>query len=320
MGVQKVVSLKQASEIFHTEIGSKSFFGEQIGELLIQEFLQGKEYVIDSASRDGVHKVVMVWHEDIRPGNGIDFLYLGFIVMDPNDEKTKKIIDYANKVLDATGLQNGAADMEVIWLEDEGTPCVVDLNARWTALMWHDGLALSKATVGNDQITATINAYLDADAFKQMLPVPSLKQHGAFVFTENQLTGILTDIPGLAVAKKMPSYFGMFNIRAFKGKMIHGPSTSSSPLKILLAHKERGVVDADYARIIDMEKSGTFFDITHIAAHPSLTALRPGKGVLPGPLLPAVAALMMLAGAAVLALAAMSQRNVQDGTEYLTIE
>ena len=62
-------------------------------------------------------------------------------------------------MLDATGVRTGASDMEVMWLEEEGGPCLVDLNARWTALMWTDGLALEKAIAGNDQITATVNAY-----------------------------------------------------------------------------------------------------------------------------------------------------------------
>merc|ERR1712091_342619 len=102
--------------------------------------------------------------------------------MDPKDLKTKAIIDYANKVLDATGLQNGAADMEVFWIEEEGTPCVTDLNARWGALTWHDGLKLDNALTGHDQITATIQAYLDRDSFNKIPLVPSFKENGAVVF------------------------------------------------------------------------------------------------------------------------------------------
>merc|ERR1712187_846169 len=128
---------------------------------------KGKEYVIDSASRVGVHKAVMVYYEDLRPGNGIFNLYYGFKTMDPKEQKTKAIIEYANKVLDATGLQNGASDMEVFWLEDEGTPCVTDLNARWTALMWNNGLDMENTITGNNQIKATVNALLDGDAFNQ---------------------------------------------------------------------------------------------------------------------------------------------------------
>lgn len=319
-GVQKVSSLKQAEDIFSREIGSKNSFGLGIDQLLIQEFLKGQEYVIDSVSRDGVHKVVTVWTEDLRPGNGIFSLYYGFKVMHPKDRKTKAIIDYANKVLDATGVYNGASDMEVKWLEDEGTPCLVDLNARWTALMWHDGLALEKAIVGNDQITATVNAYLDGDAFDKMPAVPSVARHGAIIFTNVFHSGILTGIPGMAVATKLPSYFGSYNERAVLGKPIEVYTAGNPPITILLAHKDEAVVDADYNRIIEMECSNKFWEIAQSTGYAFLPALSSGDGDLPSQWLPAIGALAMVAVAALMAIAAVSRRNIQDGTEYLSIE
>ena len=44
--------------------------GGECPSVLCQEFLRGKEYVVDHVSRDGVHKVVMVWVYDKRPCNG----------------------------------------------------------------------------------------------------------------------------------------------------------------------------------------------------------------------------------------------------------
>merc|ERR1712232_57315 len=147
-------------------------------------------------------------------------LYYGFKIMDPEDAKIRAIIDYANGVLDATGNMNGASDMEVFWLEEEGTPCVVDLNARWSALMWKDGLALTNALTGNNHIAATCNAFLDGDAFNRMPSVPSVNEDGAIVFIVPRQTGIIQDVPGMAVAKRLPSYFGGHNEGLFGGKVI----------------------------------------------------------------------------------------------------
>jgi len=317
-GVNKVYSLKQAEHIFSSDTSSTSHFGAKIDKVLIQEFLQGKEYVIDSASRDGVHKIVTVWSEELHPGNGVLDLYYGFKVMDPQDQKIQAIIYYANKVLDATGLRNGAADMELIWLEEEGRPCVVDLNARWTALMWKNGLALEKATVGNNQITATVNAYLDGDAFDEMPLVPSMQQHGAVIFAYAREVGFLRDIPGLAVAKQLPSYFGSYN-EMLVGTRIQKLPTSHPCLFILLAHREKAVVDDDYDRIIGLENSYAFFDIVQRAGNTSLTALRSSVGGLPGHRLPAIAAFALLTVVSAFTFAAMSLQRVRDDTEYLAI-
>jgi hypothetical protein len=316
MGDQIVYSLEQAKHIFGSELGVTSYFGDKITMILIQEYLRGKEYVIDSASRDGVHKTVMVWNEDLRPGNGHFDLYFGFKVMDPKDQKTKTIMEYANKVLDATGLRNGASNMEVMWLEEEGTPCVVDLNPRWSALMWDDGLELEKVISGNDQITATINAYLDGDAFDDMPPVPAVTQHGALLTTQLFHEGILRSIPGLAVVKQLPSYLSSYNVFARAGNLMI-PS-DMSPLKIILVDKKQAVVDADYNTIMELVISGSFYDIMPL--NRPTTSLGRGYGTLPGSRLPAIAVMAILAVAAVLALAARLRRNVQDGTEYLAIE
>jgi len=318
-GVTKVKSMQQAEDYFSSKVGTKSTFGATIDVILIQEFLAGKEYVIDSASRDGVHKVSMVWNEDLRPGNGIFDLYYGFKVMNPEDPKIATIIDYSNKVLDATGLANGAADMEVMWLDDEDAPCLVEINARWTALMWHDGLRLERAVTGNDQITATINAYLDGEAFNKMPAVPAVSQYGAIIFTNVWHTGILDGLPGMAVTEKLPSYFGSYNKYAVVGKVLKKFTAGDPPITVLLANDDEAVVDADYDRIIGLENADAFWRMRNADA--STTALRLG-GSLPGqrmPALPAVVALAALGVAAALALFARSRRGTQDGTEYIII-
>ena len=42
-----------------------------------QEFLQGKEYVVDCVTRDGVHTTTFVWVYDKREANGGGFVYFG---------------------------------------------------------------------------------------------------------------------------------------------------------------------------------------------------------------------------------------------------
>jgi len=311
-GDQIVTSFRQAEDILSGEVGSTTSLGDTVTMILIQEYLRGKEYVIDSASRDGVHKVVMVWHEDLRPGNGHFDLYFGFKAMDPKDPKIQAIIEYANGVLDATGFRNGASNMEVMWLEEEGTPCVIDLNPRWSACMWDDCLRLEQVLGGTDQITATITAWLDGDAFNDMPLVPVVKHAGALVFILVFHEGILRSVPGLAVAKKLPSYFSSFNVFAHVGQLLI-PS-DRAPVKILLVDSEKAVVDADYNRIIELETSGAFYDITQTPPISGLLAKLSLSAVARFPL-----ALVLVA--AVFAVARRwSRQNVQDGMEYLIIE
>jgi phosphoribosylamine-glycine ligase len=52
-----VESLTEARRAFDTIIGKVNLFGEVNAKVLVQEFLQGTEYVVDCVSKDGVHKV-----------------------------------------------------------------------------------------------------------------------------------------------------------------------------------------------------------------------------------------------------------------------
>lgn len=52
-----VESLVEARRAFDTIIGKVNLFGEVNAKVLVQEFLQGTEYVVDCVSKDGVHKV-----------------------------------------------------------------------------------------------------------------------------------------------------------------------------------------------------------------------------------------------------------------------
>lgn len=45
--------------------------------MMMQEFLDGEEYVVDSVSLDGEIKTVAVWHYDKRPLNGQFNVYFG---------------------------------------------------------------------------------------------------------------------------------------------------------------------------------------------------------------------------------------------------
>ena len=59
---------------FELIMGAQNQLGMSNEALVVQEYLQGKEYVVDSVSRNGKHKIVAVWEYDKRTANGHDFV------------------------------------------------------------------------------------------------------------------------------------------------------------------------------------------------------------------------------------------------------
>lgn len=58
--------------------GTKNVLGLTNYSVLLQEYLKGDEYVVDTVSRSGVHKCVAIWKYDKRMFNGSPVVYFGY--------------------------------------------------------------------------------------------------------------------------------------------------------------------------------------------------------------------------------------------------
>lgn len=106
-GVKLCNSYDEAVEHFHVLMKSQMVNGGEVPAVLCQEFLKGKEYVVDHVSRDGIHKTMMVWVYDKRPANGAAFVYYGCSAVPSDSPEAKVLIPYIRGVLDALGIKNG---------------------------------------------------------------------------------------------------------------------------------------------------------------------------------------------------------------------
>ena len=100
--------------------GTKNVLGLTNYQVLLQEYLKGDEYVVDTVSRLGVHKCVAIWKYDKRMFNGSAVVYFGMRLM-PIDSEPQLVatVEYIFGVLDALGIRNGAIHNEVK-IEDRG--------------------------------------------------------------------------------------------------------------------------------------------------------------------------------------------------------
>ena len=73
--------------------------------VLVQEYLEGQEYVVDMVSRDGEHKVAAIWAYDRRPANGAHFVCFGQHMMTIDEELCPELVAYMKKVVTALGIK-----------------------------------------------------------------------------------------------------------------------------------------------------------------------------------------------------------------------
>ena len=119
---------EDAITAFNRILGKRNGLGLLNESVLVQEFLVGKEYVIDKVSRNGVHKLVAIWEYDKRNVNGANFVYFGMRLMRSDTEKAQQMVAYADLVLNALGINEGPSHMEVMYCSDG--PCLVEVGSR----------------------------------------------------------------------------------------------------------------------------------------------------------------------------------------------
>jgi biotin carboxylase len=235
--------------------------GGMCHEILCQEFLKGKEYVVDHVSRDGVHKTVMVWVYDKRPVNGASFVYFGDIPIDSDSKEAKMVIPYARGVLDALGCMNGPSHAEIIITEDG--PCLVEMNCRAHG---GDGIwqPLCRAlTGGYNQVDASVDAYLDQEKFDLLpdKPVSPFKAAGQCVDLVSYKSGVITATPGYDIIRMLPSFVCMETHCKPGVKVSPTVDMSTDVGALVLMHKRKDILERDIALVRQMESSGLLFQV-----------------------------------------------------------
>ncbi|WP_422461985.1 ATP-grasp domain-containing protein [Endozoicomonas sp. ALB115] len=127
-GVNGVVlchSIEALETAFRSARHASTVYGVNEPKVLIQTCAKGEEYVINTVSYLGKHRMIELWRVE-RETNGSPILRCMELLS--SNAHHEPIISYAFNVLDCLGLHNGPCHMEVI-LTEKG-PELIEVNAR----------------------------------------------------------------------------------------------------------------------------------------------------------------------------------------------
>ena len=259
-GVKLCNSFDEAKDHFNLLMSSQMQVGAASPSVLCQEFLRGKEFVVDHVSRDGVHKTTMMWVYDKRPVNGSAFVYFGTIPVDSASSEAKILIPYVRGVLDAMEISNGASHAEVMMTPDG--PCLVEMNVRT-----HGGdgnwVPLAAAlTGGYTQVDATVDSYLDKQKYStipDIYPSP-FKAAGQEVYLVSRGRGKVRSTPGFDIIKEMPSFIYLETGVMPGGSVDFTIDLFTALGSVLLMHQDPAVLKADIKKIREMEENNEIIE------------------------------------------------------------
>ena len=240
VGVRLCDNKEEMIHAIEEVFSQKGIYGNDIGELLIQEQIEGEEYVVNTVSCNGVHRITSIWkykkEKTSEGGNVYD--YVEVVTELDIDETT--LVEYVYDVCDAIGIKYGPVHGE--FMIDEKGPILIEVNCRPRG----DNLDADYLNLifGHHETDCSLDSYLDPDKFES----DRKKSYETFAY------GILKKfiIPNDLVAKSSPIDGIDVNLKSHYRTMMHFCSESQAFSKTQDLETSGGqvcLVNKDYKQI-----------------------------------------------------------------------
>jgi biotin carboxylase len=182
---------------FDAQIGRHNQLGLLNDRLLVQQFVTGTEYVLDTFSHDGVHDLVDVCRYRKVDNGPFMAVYDTMEWVAPDAPDVPELLAYGRAVLDAVGVRFGPVHLEV--MRTESGPRLIELGARP-----HGGgqPRFCQVATGDSQINRTVDYLVGR-------PVPAgfqLLKNQLVVFLIARGSGIVRNAEVLDQIRDLPSH------------------------------------------------------------------------------------------------------------------
>lgn len=228
--------------------------------VLIQEYLEGLEYVVNMVSLNGQQLVTeVVQYQKQRTASG-GVLYDIDELIGPDSAVYPMLVDYTRAVVRCLGIRNGPSHAEVMFTEDG--PKLVEIAARTDGIL-RPGVSLQ--TTGLGQVAAVVLSITEPETFAQLLAQQfdyQLLKHTYNVCLINRTEGCFDTGLFLTELLKLESFFdAVFYVE--NGQQIGlTQDVFSQPGTVYLVHADPAVIVADYHRIRALEAEGVYLSVS----------------------------------------------------------
>lgn len=240
--------IKSLNELFN----SKSIYGIDLDELLIQERIRGDEYVVNIMSCNGVHRITTIWkYHKIKTREG-GHVYDYDETVNELGIGESALIEYAYDVADALGIKYGPVHGE--YMIDEKGPILIEVNCRP-----HGGTLDAKfldRISGQHETDSSLDSYLNPDKFYQERRKPyKLYAHGVLksIIVPKDIT--VKSSPLQNIGRNLKSHHKTL-IGQIEGSqfLLKTQDIETSPGDIYLVHEDKDQVMSDLEFLRSLEQ------------------------------------------------------------------
>lgn len=244
---------------FKKALGRVNGMGGYNDRLLVQSFLSGPQYIVNTVSHTGRHYITDAWEMDLRSNPQL-VIPGGITLMDPVSLRAQALFDYTLAVLDALGIENGAGHAELKWTP-EG-PALIEIGARLMGAAM-DGESY-EAAGQETQARVYSRVLAGTDAVRNAIfarPHYIRRRHMTKVLFNFEADATVRDTDGLARLSTLPSFHAHYRGLKQGDRVWKTADWLACGGIMYLIHDDPKVIAADIATIRQWEGSGALYGL-----------------------------------------------------------
>jgi len=269
-GVFQCEDLDALTEAVGLILDSKSIAGHANDAVLVQEFLEGQEYVVDCVSLEGRHLVSATWaYKKTNVGGSFVYDHTKTLPYSCDEGSVQQTLyNYVFGCLTVLGIRNGASHSEVIVLPS-GEPCLVETGARMHGSV---GPGLWAECAGREQGQAFLVADVYAEDGKELSrkleavaaggPAYDLEYSSVQVDLQCHQGGVLAESIEMAAGawlRDLPTFWMSKFFVEVGDRVQPTRDMFTSPGYVILLGEEAADVERDAEAIRERERSGRMY-------------------------------------------------------------
>lgn len=204
---QNVIACENLADVeihFERIREATNLYGMINDEIVVQEFVEGTQYIVNTVSHEGKHFITDIWQEcGTAKANLLHDDYAELIERDTDIHCL--LSDFSRQVLDAVKIRYGAAHLEIRY-SPKGLR-LIEINSRLSGNI--DPSAVTEA-VGYNQVSVCVEALMDSESFgRRNQDNLKNKKFARFVYLCSEMMGEIKQNPDLDVFFRLPSLYSM---------------------------------------------------------------------------------------------------------------
>lgn len=235
--------LEELVKNFHAIMEEKDFYGRHAEYAVVEEYICGKEYVVNTFSSNGNVYATDLWVYEKIDTDSFKNVYYNIISLPVEDPASKPLANHAIQLVKAFGIERGAAHLEIKDDPKKG-PILIEINPRLAGARMS---FLLKEHSNFDPYKKSIEVFVKGKT--EMPSVITLKKHCAIALCPLLEGGKVEKIMGIELVEKLDSYEShLLNIKP--GDTVTPTSNlTGMPFIVFLAHSNRAELLRDLEQV-----------------------------------------------------------------------